>query len=203
MATLCGYDYVFRAGAASPVLVMLHGTGDDARSFARLADDLAPAATVLSLQGNVDEHGMARFFRRRAMGVYDMADLAKRTEDMAAFLDEAVALHGLQPSALVGIGYSNGANLLANLSFRRPAALRRLVLMHPLIPYVPQPAGTLAGLRVLVTAGRRDAIAPAATTDALIGHYAAAGACVERLDHDGGHELRPSELAAVGRFLAE
>ena len=40
---------------------------------------VAPEAAVLSVRGNVRENGMNRFFRRRAEGVYDMEDLARRT----------------------------------------------------------------------------------------------------------------------------
>ena len=47
-------------------------------------EQLSPKAGVVSPRGDVSEHGAARFFRRTAEGVYDMADLAQRTETMAA-----------------------------------------------------------------------------------------------------------------------
>jgi predicted esterase len=59
---------------------------------AELGPTLAPGAAVLSVRGNVDEHGMSRFFRRLAEGVYDMADLAFRTRALDAGSDEIEAL---------------------------------------------------------------------------------------------------------------
>ena len=46
----------------------------------------APDAAIVAPRGDVDEGGAARFFRRRAEGVYDMADLARATGKMAGFV---------------------------------------------------------------------------------------------------------------------
>jgi len=184
-------------------LLMLHGTGDDEAGFARLAPMIAPDAAVLSVRGNVSEHGMARFFRRHAEGVYDMEDLARRTAELAAFLEAAISHYRLDPDALIGVGYSNGANILASLLFTRPALIPRAVLMHPLIPFDPPAQPALAGRALLVTGGERDPIAPAAATRALADWFAGEGAEVRTLLHPGGHELRPEELAAVREFLVE
>ncbi|MFW5834942.1 MAG: alpha/beta hydrolase [Pseudomonadota bacterium] len=197
-----GYDYWLEAGDPSlPVLVLLHGTGDDARSFMALGRTLLPEATRVSVQGNVDEHGMARFFRRAAMGVYDMADLEARTDAFAAFLGELARTHALDPARIVGLGYSNGANLLANLAFRHPSAMRRMMLLHPLIPFEP-PASDLATLDVLVTAGRTDPICPWPLTERLVRVLEMRGAAVTLVDHPGGHELVPAELDATRAFVA-
>ncbi|HEX6142069.1 MAG TPA: alpha/beta hydrolase [Geminicoccaceae bacterium] len=184
-------------------LLMLHGTGDDETGFARLAPVIAPDAAVLSVRGNVSEHGMARFFRRHAEGVYDMADLARRTTELAGFVEAAVSHYRLDPDALIGVGYSNGANILASLLFTRPALVPRAVLMHPLIPFDPPAQPGLAGRSLLITGGERDPIAPAAATRALAGWFAAQGASVRTLLHPGGHELRPEELEAARGFLVE
>ena len=79
---------LFRPGKAGDprTLLMLHGTGGDEVSFAGLGPILAPGAAVVSVRGNVDEHGVSRFFRRLGEGVYDMADLAFRTRALEAFM---------------------------------------------------------------------------------------------------------------------
>ena len=46
-----------------------------------------------------------------------------------------------KPSAVVGLGYSNGANILAAVLFAEPALFDAAVLMHPLIPFEPELAG--------------------------------------------------------------
>jgi len=75
------------------------------------------------------------------------------------------------------------------------------VLMHPLIPWQPAPQPGLAGRAVLVTAGRNDPICPLPQTEALLHYLREQGAVVEVLLHDGGHEVRQTELDAIAGFL--
>ena len=162
--------------------------------------DNAADAAKLSLRGPVDENGMARFFRRRGEGVYDMDDLKRRTADLALFLAAAFHRYGRDPARSIGIGYSNGANILANLAFTQPLALGGYALMHPLIPFDPVPQPGLKGVPVLITSGARDPIAPAPMTAHLEDYFTSHGAKLTRLRHMGGHELRPEEIDAVARF---
>ncbi|MBN9245209.1 MAG: alpha/beta hydrolase [Mesorhizobium sp.] len=182
-----------------PLLFVFHGTGGDENQLPSLGRDLVPGATIVSPRGDVSEFGAARFFRRTGEGVYDMDDLARAATKMADF----VASHGAtaKPSAVYGLGYSNGANILAATAFARPDLFDALVLMHPLIPFEPEIVGSFAGKRVLVTAGRRDPICPPDLTVRLDAYLRAAKADVTVEWHEGGHELRPNEIAAARTFL--
>jgi predicted GNAT family acetyltransferase len=91
--------------------------------------------------------------------------------------------------------------VLAAALFGRPDLFDALVLMHPLIPFEPTIAGDLAGRRVLITAGRRDPICPPSLTARLESHLRAAGADVTLAWHEGGHEMRPSEIDAARAFF--
>jgi phospholipase/carboxylesterase len=146
----------------------------------------------------VSERGALRFFRRTGEGVYDMDDLARRTEAMAGFIAEERVRTGA--AEVVGLGYSNGANILASVSFARPDLVDGMVLLHPLIPFDPGPVAGLAGRRVLITAGRRDPICPAPLTQGLSDWYTAQGAAVTMHWHGGGHEIDASEVAAIRAF---
>jgi phospholipase/carboxylesterase len=157
---------------------------------------------VLSVRGNVSEHGMNRFFRRRAEGVYDMDDLAFRTRALGAFVEAALQRYELDRDRLIGVGYSNGANILASLLFQEPSQMPAAVLMHPLIPFAPAHQPGLAGRRVLITAGEHDPICPPAMTRALHGYFERQGAAAELVFHAGGHELQEAELDAARRFVA-
>jgi phospholipase/carboxylesterase len=194
-------DYAHDFVPGTPVLAMLHGTGGDRASFGAFAAELAPGAGVLSLDGDVMEGPMRRFFRRRAEGVYDMDDLARRTARLGGFLTAAAGAYGFEAAGTVGVGYSNGANILANLLFVGGFRPGRAVLMHPLIPFAPDPGPSLEGMDVLVTAGRRDPICPWRLTESLVAALEARGAAVTLAAHDGGHEVRPEEVAAIRRFL--
>ena len=186
------------AAPDAPVVFTFHGPGGDERQFHDLGAALVPGARIVSPRGDVDEMGHLRFFRRTGEGVYDMADLARRVEAMARFL---VAERGDAPKA-VGIGYSNGANILAATAFLHPKLIDAMVLMHPLIPWTPEPQPGLAGRRVLVTAGRRDPICPPPLTERLATWFEQQGAAVTLAWHDGGHEVRQEEVDAMRRFLA-
>ncbi|MEO0484762.1 MAG: hypothetical protein AAF092_02485 [Pseudomonadota bacterium] len=51
--------------------------------------------------------------------------------------------------------------------------------------------------------GRRDAIAPWAESQQLLTWFAARGASVSEVIHDGGHELRREEIITLLQLLAE
>jgi phospholipase/carboxylesterase len=199
--TLDSYLYRERARpAGSPLFLAFHGTGGDENQFFGLAAELAPDADVIAPRGDVSEHGSMRFFRRKAEGVYDRDDLAARTEKMAGFVE--AHRQRLQPSRVIGLGYSNGANILTSTVLARPDLFDEIVLMHPLIPWRPQDDPRLRRLRVLLTAGRHDPICPQPLTVALADFFRDNGSRLELVWHPGGHELRPDEVEAAARFLA-
>ena len=187
-------------GAAGvPLVLTFHGTGGDETQFHGLAQQLVPGAHVVSPRGQVREGGMNRYFRRLAEGVYDMEDLARRTKDLAAFVNETRTR--ISPSHVIGLGYSNGANILASMAFEAPHLFDVLILMHPLIPWSPSPQAGLAGKRVLITAGRYDPICPADETQKLADWFTHQGTDLTLHWHEGGHELRPDEVTATAQFL--
>ncbi|MEM9343849.1 MAG: alpha/beta hydrolase [Pseudomonadota bacterium] len=186
-----------RPGA--PLLLTFHGTGGDEHQFHGLGQQILPEAHIRSPRGDVSEMGHARFFRRTGEGVYDMDDLAKRTAMMAAFIADEKARTGAD--RVLGLGYSNGANILASVALSQPDLVDDLVLLHPLIPWVPEPQPGLAGRRILITAGERDPICPPAQTQALVDYLTAQGALVETLWHPGGHEIAQAEIQRAAEAL--
>ena len=194
------YLYVERpASVGAPLFFTFHGTGGDEHQFFDLAQTLLPAAHVISLRGDVSEHGALRFFRRKAEGVYDMEDLATRTKALAEF----IAAHKARTKAtrVVGLGYSNGANILASALMASPDLFTDVILMHPLIPWKPADVDSLSQTRVLITAGRRDPICPVNLTASLADYFKRQRAVVQTAWHDGGHDLRLEEVDAAKVFL--
>lgn len=192
-------EKVLPGQAGGSLLFTFHGTGGDENQFLALGRQLMPDATIASPRGDVSEHGAARFFRRTAEGVYDMDDLARATVKMRAYVEAHVA--AARPSAVYGLGYSNGANILASTIFAAPGLFDAAVLMHPLIPFQPTVQGDLKGRRILITAGRQDPICPPTLTSRLEAWLRDAGADVIVDWHPGAHEVRPSEVEAAHRFL--
>ncbi|WP_095201319.1 alpha/beta hydrolase [Mesorhizobium carmichaelinearum] len=196
---------VLPGSPGGPLLFVFHGTGGDESQLLSPGRDLVPQATIISPRGDVSEYGAARFFRRTGEGVYDMDDLARATDRMVAFVKahvDAAHVGAAKPSAVLGLGYSNGANILASVVFAEPGLFDATVLMHPLIPFEPQVKGSLAGRHMLLTAGKRDPICPPNLTTRLEAYLRADGADVTVEWHEGGHEVRPNEIEAARRLFA-
>lgn len=200
MATESYPYHLTSAGPGKPLLFLFHGTGGTEEQLLHLGAELAPGAGLVAPRGDVSEQGAARFFRRTGEGVYDMDDLARATAKMTAFVRAHVAVE--KPSAVLGLGYSNGANILASVVFDAPSLFDAAVLMHPLIPFQPRWGDGAVKTRLLVTAGRHDPICPLPLTNRLLSYLEETGAESEIEWHDGGHELRPNEVNAAARFLA-
>jgi predicted esterase len=184
------------------VLLLLHGTGGDEHDLVPLGRMLRPGAAILSPRGNVVEHGMPRFFRRLAEGVFDLDDLARRTDDLATFIDEATERYGFDRSKLVAVGFSNGANIAASLMLRRPGTLTRAVLLSPMVPFEPATEIDLHGTRVFIGGGRSDPIASPVQAERLAQLLRDGGADVTTYFHPGGHSLTNDELAAAQQWIS-
>jgi phospholipase/carboxylesterase len=196
-----GYVYAERAGAGAgaPALFAFHGTGGNEHQLLELAVGLLPGARVIAPRGDVSEHGAPRFFRRLAEGRYDMADLTRATGKMVNFVRERLGSE-VHPST-IGLGYSNGANILASVTFAAPELFDTAILLHPLIPFDPPPQPRLKGRQVLITAGRADPICPASQTQKLADWYTGQGASITLFWHEGGHEIGKEELTAIRDYL--
>ena len=101
-------DFVHRFVPATdpsrPTLLVLHGTGGDENDLIPLARMISADSAILSPRGQVLEHGMPRFFRRLAEGVFDLDDLHARTEDLARFIAAAAGQYGFDPARVVALG---------------------------------------------------------------------------------------------------
>src|SRR5881394_3572306 len=113
--TELAFIHRFERGArpASRPLLILHGTGGNEDDLLPLGKMVAPGAPLLSPRGKVLEHGMPRFFRRLAEGVFDIEDLKLRANELADFVTAAAKRYNLAAGQIVAVGYSNGGNIAA------------------------------------------------------------------------------------------
>ena len=188
--------------AGGTTLLLLHGTGGDEQDLLPLGRALLPGAGLLSPRGKVLERGASRFFRRLAEGVFNQADLERRTEELAHFVVAAAGAYQLEPDGIVAVGFSNGANIAASLLLRRPGVLRGAVLLNPMVPFEPETLPDLTGTSVFIGAGRADPIAPAAQAERLAELLRTAGADVTLHLEPGGHAVTEAEVAAARQWIA-
>jgi phospholipase/carboxylesterase len=187
---------------AAPPLLLLHGTGGNEHDLVPLGRRLSPGSALLSPRGDVDEHGHLRFFRRLAEGVFDLADVEKRTHALAGFIAAAAQQYGFAPSRLTALGLSNGANIAATLLLLHPESLAGAVLLRPMVVLNPAPLPDLRGKHILISSGVRDPIVPPDHPARLMEMFRSAGAEVERRVHPAGHHLVAGDFEAAKDFLA-
>lgn len=179
---------------ADTTLLLLHGTGgneDDLQSLGRM---VLPGAGQLRPRGNVLENGMPRFFRRFAEGVLDVEDLKARSGELATFIAQASVKYGFDASRVIAAGFSNGANIAASLLLLQPAVLKAAILLHPMVPFVPEKQVNLQGKPIFIGAGKTDPLVPVAQTQELVKIYEDAGAIVTLCWQDGGHGVGIEEV---------
>ena len=198
-----GWRYEYAPGDDGPVLLMLHGTGGDEHEMIAFGRSLAPGAALIAPRGRVSEGGMARFFTREPSDPFRFPDLLERTRELADFVEAALAAHDLTGRPVVAVGYSNGANVAVSLLLHHPGVLSGAALLRPLLPAAAPDGLDLSGVRVLVAAGRQDALIPPAAVEALLTTLRAHGADVTERWAPGGHGLTQEDLAAVAAWLAE
>lgn len=181
--------------------LLLHGTGGDEQDLLPLGEKLLPGAALLSPRGDVNENGQHRFFKRFAEGVFDLPDVQRAADKLAAWVDAAVKKYGLDPALGTVIGFSNGANVAAAMLLTRRTALKEAVLIRAMTTLEPASGIDLKGTRVLVLSGTTDAIVPVANSRNLVGQLRSVGADVQHAELPVGHTLAPGDLAAAWAFV--
>jgi phospholipase/carboxylesterase len=193
------YEPPARPGA--PTLLLLHGTGGDEHDLLPLVPLLLPDAGVLSPRGPVSEHGMPRFFRRLAPGVFDLEDLARRTKDLRDFIDAAATHYGFDRAHVIAVGLSNGANIAASLILSYSEVVRAAVLFRAMPTREDSPASDAKGVDVYMSSGRLDRMISPALAERLADQLRVAGASVTLEWDDSGHELTREAITAAAGWL--
>jgi predicted esterase len=200
-----GFVHRFLPGdtSALPTLLLLHGTGGDENDLLPVGAMLAPGAALLSPRGKVLENGAPRWFRRLREGVFDEQDVVARAAELAGFVGDAVAAYDLDPTRLVAVGFSNGANIAAALHLLHPEVLSGSVLLRAMVPLTPPAPPDLSGVPILLSAGRYDAMIPPENVTRLATMLRSAGADVTLSWEPQAHNLVPHEIEVAREWLAE
>lgn len=191
------FESATRAG--SPPLLLLHGTGGDENDLLGLGKMISPGSALLSPRGRVLEHGMPRFFRRLAEGVFDEDDVRRRALELGDFVAEARKQHGI--AAPIAVGFSNGANIAAALLLLKPDVLAGAILLRAMVPLSDPPKGNLGGKQVLLLSGQADPIVPASNSAKLAALLSEAGARVDHKALPAGHQLSQADLTLARNWI--
>jgi len=203
--TSLAYQYIHEEAAnpAAAPLLLLHGTGGDEKELLRLGRTISPGSTLISPRGDVSERGALRFFARLSEGVFDPAEVSRRTHALADFVSAACLKHRIDSQRLIAVGFSNGANIAATMMQLRPGVFGGAILFRSMVILdQPATAGSLAGRRVLLANGNVDPLVPLDHPPRLAAHLKAGGADVTTRMLDASHGLTPQDVAAAQSWLA-
>ena len=190
------FIHKFVAGRLPVTLLLLHGTGGDENDLLPVARAIAPGAALLSPRGKVIGQGMVRFFG------LDWKDVPERAAELAKWTGEAAAHYAFDPARVIALGYSNGANLAANLMLLHPGVLSGACLLRSRTILIPEHRTNLNGAPVLISAGQSDHIIPLEDAEALGKLLTDAGARVDLAIQNAGHELTPADFSLAKQWFS-
>ena len=195
-------EHVFYpAEKAEGTLILLHGTGGNEHSLIPLAEHLSTKMNYLGIRGNIEENGMPRFFRRIAEGVFDMEDLKFRTGELADTINQLAEKYNFSLNTTYLVGYSNGANIAANLMLQIRDIARGAILLHPMVPSRKPTDVNLNEKPILITAGTNDPIVPSAEAEELDQILRKKDAIVTLHWEEGGHGVSYNEIETSKKWL--
>lgn len=184
----------------APVVLALHGRGDRADAFARLAEQLRlPMRFVVAEAPMVwGARGGRQWFDAKAGDLSGQLDT--RIADLVTLAGKVAKRWPAAPMPLL-LGFSQGAMLSLQAIAQQPGHFAGAVaLSGALLVTDDLPKATVAR-RVFLTAGSRDRIVrPERARDAAAA-LEALGHETEVLDFEGGHGVTPDVMAHVRRVL--
>jgi len=206
-----------------PAILLCHGfgaPGDDLVPLAREVDagpgvrwffpeaPLAPAALgggrawwMIDIERRISLVARGRGAELRAETPPGLAEARAAVEQTVAALERE---HGVRRDRLIIGGFSQGAMVTTEVALHAEQPFAGLcILSGTLLSEARWTAAARArgsALHVLLSHGRRDPLLPFADAEALRGLLEHAGASVDRVPHDGQHEIPRVVLERLGAF---
>lgn len=202
-------------GAATELVVLLHGVGADGNDLIALAPHFAkhlPWAKFVSPHGpeayDLMPPGLAfgrQWFSLRSFAPADMlkgADAARPIVDR--FLDDLLAREGVMPGKLALVGFSQGAMMALHVGLRRDPPPAAIVSYSGVLLGMERLKAEIRGRPpVLLIHGADDPLVPPASLVAAERALAALSVPVTaRLSPGLGHGIDEAGIAEGARFLA-
>lgn len=193
------HEYSPSPSGSNVGVLALHATGGNEQQLFGLARSVAPNAAILSPRGKSTDEPALRFFRRHAEGLLDLDDLRAKAAELAGWIREKRAEHGLE--RLYALGYSNGANMASALLILHPDALDGMANLRGM-ELLESDIASLAGKEVLIASGERDPLVEPSKIIAFARLLEQAGAKVEHAFLPVGHELTRADAQLASNWFS-
>jgi phospholipase/carboxylesterase len=195
-----------KRGAATPLVVLLHGRGADENDLIDLDNDLPQHFAYASVRGPIAlPEGGYRWFEDRGVGRPVPASLQSTVDMLRAWIDSSATAEYDRKRTFV-LGFSQGMMTAAALLLDDPARLAGAVLLSGSIAVDTGTAtpGRLAGVPVFTAHGSFDGVIPAdRITQSLQYLRERSGADLSEHTYPIDHSISRRELADVAAWLAE
>jgi len=195
-----------KRGAATPLVVLLHGRGADENDLIDLANDLPQHFAYASVRGPIAlPEGGYRWFEDRGVGRPVPASLQSTVDMLRAWIDSSATAEYDRKRTFV-LGFSQGMMTAAALLLDDPARLAGAVLLSGSIAVDTGTAtpDRLAGVPVFTAHGSFDGVIPAdRITQSLQYLRERSGADLSEHTYPIDHSISRRELADVAAWLAE
>lgn len=147
--------HIFKNNQSEKTLILLHGTGGDEYDLLELASRIDETANILSIRGNVKENNMNRFFKRIAVGVYDMDNYKQETNNLINAINRFSDKYQFPLENATIVGFSNGANIAIGL-LQTNLIVKRYILFSPDFINPNATFKDLTGVKVFLTNAPND-----------------------------------------------
>jgi phospholipase/carboxylesterase len=197
-------------GEAQGLLVLHHGRGSDELDLLPLADELDPQRLlhVVAPRGPLQIEGWPgnHWYLVPRVGYPDPDTFASSFAALAQLHDELWQRTGIGPDRTVIGGFSMGCVMSYALSLAAerpaPAGILALAGFMPTVEGWHSDAVNRAGVRVLISHGRRDPVISVEFARRALALLQEDGLTVGYHEFDGGHHLDPTYGTAMRAWLA-
>ena len=190
------------ADPSAPLVVLLHGRGSDETGILPLASVLPSQASYAALRAPIAEGGGYAWFANHGIGRPRPESLRQTMDWFSAWLSGIAA-----DRPVVLVGFSGGAAFAGGLILDDPSRYAGAAILYGTVPFdagVPVTPGRLAGTKVMVAQGERDAVMPpqlmSRTWEYLV---TASGAEVTAVRDPGGHAISQAAAIRLGAWITE
>ncbi|MBG9981015.1 alpha/beta hydrolase [Facklamia sp. DSM 111018] len=195
------YEHIYQPGKeGESVFVLLHGTGGSEKDLIPIAREVDSDFGILAVKGDVEEEGKLRFFKRKALGLYDVEDLMMRGARLEQFIEAAANYYGFNLEQVILMGFSNGANIAINVLMRPDTVIRYGVLMAPMYPVAVGQDLDCSHQHVFISMGNDDPIVSREDSQRVVKLFENRGAQIEEF-WVRGHEITPAVVTAIQEWL--
>lgn len=174
--------------------LLFHGTGGTYRDLLSIAQFIDPKSNLVAFEGPEVENGARRFFKRYAIGQFDIENLELNTSDLNKDIEFIKKDPNFATTNLIGMGFSNGANILESLTVMYPHTLKNIVLLSPVYVRKDLKFKDLNGVNILIITSLNDPYSTEDDTKQLINDLKQSGANLDVFLHNDGHRLTQEAL---------